>query len=136
MQDYENETLKIVWAYMIVNGTLTTGKWNYHGGGWDRIHGYDWKKQDHAYKTFTEEVKTVGVNWHRTQEPQSSVNSAFTDTFHDSADVETLLGTVVLNNGKEYKVGVNHADTKFTQYMKMIAEYAANKARVKTLFGD
>jgi hypothetical protein len=133
-----DETLKVVWAYMIEHGTLTNGKWSYYGGSWEspRPGSWEWGNIDAAEKAFKEEVKSIGVNWGQTKEPESSTEYAFTDTFHDSESVETLLGKLVLNNGKEYLVGVSNADVRFSTYMKMIAQLAADKQRVKDIFGE
>jgi len=133
-----DETLKVVWAYMIEHGKLTNGEWSYYGGSWStpQPDSWEWGKIDAANKAFKEEVKTIGVNWYQTKEPESSIESAFTDTFHDAERVETLLGTLVLNNGKEYMVGVSNADVRFSTYMRMIAQLAADKQRVKDIFGE
>jgi hypothetical protein len=131
-----DESNKVVWAYMVDEGKLTNGTWSYYGGDWESPHGYDWRKIDKANIDFKEKVKSVGVDWAKTQPPQSSMESAFTDTFHDSDDVETLLGTIVLKDGSEYTVGVSNADKKFGEYVKIIMEYVKDQERVKNVFGE
>jgi hypothetical protein len=130
------DVVKFVWAYMIEYGHITNGKWSYYGGDWERIDGYDYNKSVKREKEMRENIKTIGVDWSKTKEPDSSLESSFTDTFHDSADVETLLGTIILNNGKEYIVGVGNAERKFSEYSKLISELAKDRERVKNIFDE
>lgn len=120
------ESIKIIWAYMLENGHITNGEWNHYGGCWDRPPGpgFNWKSIDATEKEFRKKVKKIGVNWSKTKEPTSSMESAFTDSFHPSDDVETLLGVIVLNDGSEYMIGVDNADHDFSSYIKMIANLA------------
>lgn len=132
-----DESLKIVWAYMLENGKLTTGQWSYYGGDWEGISSnWDWCKDEEANKKFLAKVKTVGVDWDRTKHPDSEMNSAFTDTFHDSDDVETLLGTMFLKDGSEYIVGVKNTDIRMGDYIKMVKQMIEDKKRVSDIFGE
>ena len=64
------------------------------------------------------------------------MNSAFTDTFHDSDDVETLLGTIFLNDGSEYIVGVKNSNVRFGDYIKLVKQMMDDTQRVKNIFGE
>lgn len=132
-----DESLKTVWAYMLENGKLTSGSWSYYGGNWEGVStNWDWRKDQEANKEFLDKVKKVGVDWDRTKHPDSDMQSAFTDSFHDSARVETLLGTIVLKDGSEYIVGVKNIDVRFGDYIKMVKQMMENQKRVKDIFGE
>ena len=133
-----NNTLKFVWAHMIERGKITNGVWSYYGGDWEspQPSKWDWEKMDADNKALREKVKTVGVDWDKTKEPESSMESAFTDTFHDSDSVETLLGTIVLKDGTEYMVGVGNSDVRFGEYVKLIKRQLEDQQRMKDIFGD
>jgi hypothetical protein len=121
---------------MIQEGKLTNGKWSYYGGSWDDGFNYDWRKAEAAAKKFRDKVKEVGVDWDKTDMPESDTNSAFTDTFHDSEKVETLLGTVWLKDGSKYMVGVKHAEMRFIQYARMVAEFVSDQERIRDILGE
>jgi hypothetical protein len=131
-----DESIKFVWAYMIESGHLTTGKWSYYGGDFDRLDGYDWRKAEKNKADLHEAIKSIGIDWSKTAAPVSNNESAFTDTFHDSLDVETLLGALVLKDGSEYLIGVGDADRRFGDYIRNIAQLAADKQRVKDILGE
>lgn len=131
-----DESIKFVWAYMIETGNLTDGTWSYYGGDFARLDEYDWRKAEKNKAALQAAIKSVGIDWTKTSTPISSNESAFTDTFHDSLDVETLLGTLVLKDGSEYLIGVGDADRRFGDYVKNIAQLAADKQRVKDILGE
>lgn len=81
-------------------------------------------------------VKAIGVDWNKTLPPESSQESVFNGTFNDSSEVETLLGTLVLKDGSEYSIGVDNADTRFSDYLKTLSQLAADKQRVKDILGE
>jgi hypothetical protein len=130
------DSKKAVWAYMIQAGALTNGKWSYYGGNFDTGFNYDWREMESAANKFREKVKTIGVDWDKTDMPESNTHSAFTDTFHDSEEVETLLGTVWLKDGSKYQIGVNHAEVRFTQYAKMVTGFMSDNQRIKDILGE
>jgi len=131
-----NNSLKFVWAYMIENGKLTDGRWSYYGSDWESIHEYDWQKAQGAYERFKFTVKTIGVDWEKTSPPTSDMNSGFTDTFHASETIETLIGDITLKNGSTYKVGVKHAEERFSSYAKTLTKLIDDNQRVKDILGE
>lgn len=131
-----DKTLRFVWAHMIERGHLTTGRWSYYGGDWEYPPDNNYRQIDANEKKFREDVKKIGVDWEKTKEPESSIESAFTDTFHDADSVETLLGTIVLKNGKEYMIGVGNSEIRFGEYVRIIREQLANEHRMKDIFGE
>lgn len=131
-----NDTLKFVWAYMIEYGRITTGKWSYYGGDWDSPSGLGWTEAEKRYKTFRDKIQRVGVDWNKTVAPTSSTRSAFTDTFHDAEQVETLLGSIILTDGSEYMLGVSNAEVRFSNYVKLLSDLAEDSARVKNILGE
>lgn len=130
-----NDTLKFVWAYMIENGRITTGEWSFYGGNWQSA-GQEWRESEKRNETFKEKVKKIGVDWGKTEAPISSAESAFTDSFHDAEQVETLIGTIVLNDGSEYLIGVSNAEHRFSNYAKLLSDLAEDKARVSNILGE
>jgi hypothetical protein len=121
---------------MIQEGMLTNGEWSYYGGTFDDGFSYDFRKAETAANKFREKVKTIGVNWDKTGMPESDTHNAFTDTFHDSETVETLLGTIWLNDDTKYMVGVKHAEMRFIQYARMVAEFVSDNQRIKDILGE
>jgi hypothetical protein len=131
-----DESVKFVWAYMIENGYLTNGKWSFYAGDFERLDGYDWEKSEKNKADLCASIKSVGIDWSKTTVPISNMESAFTDTFHDSSDVETLLGTLVLKDGSEYLIGVGDSDRRFGDYVRNIAQLSADKQRVRDILGE
>lgn len=133
-----DESTKVVWAYMVESGKLTNGEWSYYGGDWEthKPNSWKWEEIDEDNRKFREKVKKVGVDWGKTSPPVSSMESAFTDTFHDADEVETLLGTIVLKDGSSFMVGVGNADKKFGQYVKVIMEYVKDQQKIKDILGE
>lgn len=130
------DSKKAVWAYIIKEGKLTNGQWSFYGGRFDDDFNYDWQKAEAAAQKFRERVRDVGVDWDKTQMPDSDTHSAFTDTFHDAERIETLLGTVWLKDGSKYTVGVKHPEMRFTQYAKMVSEFVSDQQRIKDILGE
>jgi hypothetical protein len=130
------DSKKAVWAYMIQKGTLTNGQWSYYGGCFEDGFNYNWRKIEEASAKFRDKVKTIGVDWDKTDMPESDKHSAFTDTFHDSETVETLLGVVWLKDGSKYKIGVTHAEMRFIQYAKMVSEFVSDTERIRDILGE
>jgi len=54
---------------------------------------------DPLREQFFKEIREHGVDWDKTEPPQSETHSQFTDTFHDPTYKEYLEGVLVLNNG-------------------------------------
>lgn len=133
-----NDAKKFVWAYMIENGKITDGHWSYYGGGFNLVGvgAYDWAGMTKIMKKLQDEIKEIGIDWEKTSSPVSEIKSEFTDTFHPSAEVETLLGTLVLKDGKSYMVGAGHVETRFTEYATALSQMAEDKQRVKDILGE
>ena len=127
------EYLKTVWAYMLENGRETNGKWSYYAGGYENARLEKWDYDYHA--DLLKLVKEIGVDWEKTLEPTSNIERAFTDTFHDSAECETLLGTLVLKDGREFLIGC-HDEDGMGSYISNYMRYVKDKARVSSIFGE
>lgn len=132
------DALKFTWAYMIQDGKLTNGTWSYYSGDFEAAYGndYDYAKANMAMDAFRTKVKTVGIDWAKTSTPESSMESCFEGTFNESTNVETLLGTIILNDGSEYTVGVGNSEKRFSGYMKMLNSLMEDRQRVKDLLGE
>ena len=125
------EADKFVWAFMIENGIITTGKWSYYGGHYYSDHSLGKTGIDALRK----KVRDIGVDWEKTKQPESHQEQAFTDTFNDPDRVETLLGTLVLKDGSTYLMGCVD-DHGFGSYVKKLAQLAEDKERVKRILGE
>lgn len=127
---------KFVWAYMIENGIITNKEWSFYGSGWTDVDGYDCKKIVARKEKLKNSIKSVGINWEKTSIPESASNSIFTDTFHPAERVESLLGTLVLNDNSSYYIGVSNAEQRFTSYVQSLNELANDRQRVKDILGE
>jgi hypothetical protein len=90
---------------------LTNGKMNMHPayyGGWNHIdksynQGLSYResgtKQKNDIQAFLLELKTVGVDWNKTDDIQSETYSEFAGTFCDARDAVYLEGWITLKNG-------------------------------------
>lgn len=129
-----DESMKFVWAYMLEEGHITNGKWSFYMGTYGLAESS--KEYKFAKDELDTELKMIGIDWEKTKEPQSSFEREFTDTFHPSKEVETLLGTLVLKNGTEYLIGVGNSEKRFSGYLKMLSELAKDKERVRRVLGE
>jgi hypothetical protein len=130
-----DESLKFVWAYVIENGKLTNGKWNYYGSDFEDVFN-DYRKTEKATEEFRKKVREIGIDWNKTASPVSDMESCFDGTDHDSSRVETLLGVVILRDGSEYTIGVGNADHRFGTYITFLKNLAEDKQRVKDILGE
>jgi len=126
---------KFVWAHMLEGGKLTNGKWSYYGAGWEDVTN-NWTKNEAAFTDLKKKIKTVGIDWSKTNEPSSSMESAFTDTFHDADSVEALIGVLVLKDGTQHTIGHSNSDLNFGQYVRMITELNNNQQKIKDILGE
>lgn len=128
-----NEATKFVWAYLLENGYETTGKWSYYGSCWESIPGREWNSN---YKEeLLNKVKTVGVDWEKTNEPVSSVEYGFDGTFVESSTAETLLGKLVLKDGSSYFLGCEDADN-MGSYINNLKKLMNDRDRVSRILGE
>lgn len=107
-----DKTLKFVWAYLILKGKQTSGKWSYYGSGWDEpeIDGrrvcIGWNEQQKQAKELREKVVSIGIDWSKTTVPEISHESGFQGTFSDTVDhITATLGKLVLKNGETFMLG-------------------------------
>lgn len=102
---------QFVWAMLITDGELTTGKWDFYGGGFEQpdyfksIHWADDQKRTDLKNKIFSDIENIGIDWAQTEEPQPKVVSCFEGTFHPASSKEILSGTLVLKNGDEYCFG-------------------------------
>lgn len=132
-----NDSLKFVWAYMIEEGRITNGEWNYYAGKFEILHkNYDYMAASKDMEVFRAKVKAVGVDWDKTKAPKSSQESSFEGTFNPSSDAETLLGTVVLKDGSETMIGVGNVEQRFSGYVEILRNLMEDTQRVKDILGE
>lgn len=135
------DMMKFVWAYMLEQGYETTGEWSYYGGRWEYPEykgGFMIQYETVAKRKqeLLDKVKTIGVDWEKTEEPKSSIESAFNDSFHDASRVEVLLGTIYLNDGTSYLIGAGETDSTISEYVALLQTYMDNSERVNRIFGE
>lgn len=131
-----DNSLKFVWAYMIENGRITSGIWNYYGSSYDYATTLTYRTHESAMNILREKVKSVGVDWEKTISPESNEEFGFTDTYHPSSVVPTLLGTVYLKNGESYTIGVANAEKRFNEYIKHLRQLLEDQKRVNDILGE
>lgn len=131
-----DRALKFVWAYMIENGHPTSGVWSYYGGHFESEDYFNYHKKKQNHSELKDRIKRVGVNWDKTEAPKSSQEYEFQGTFTDASRVETLLGDLVLNDGTSIKIGVSGAELRFAEYVKTLADLAADEQLVRDILGE
>lgn len=130
------DSVKFVWAYLLKEGIVTNGKWSYYGSSWENVGQQDWRNIDRDMNILRSEVKSIGIDWTKTSNPESSTNNCFDGTFVESSKTETLLGTLVLKNGKTYKVGLKDAELRFSNYAKALVDLMKDRQMVKEMIGE
>lgn len=132
-----DESLKIVWAYMLENGKLTNGQWSFYSGDWEGIStNWNWAEDKKMFKNFLAKVKAVGVDWEQTACPFFEIRSEFTDSFNEPEDKNTLLGTIHLNDGSIFTIGVGDASKHIVHYVDMMDTLDKDRQRVRDIFGE
>lgn len=132
------EAIKFVWAYMIEQGRVTDGKWNYYAGDWQDAYqnNYDFVARAKTMDAVRKKVKEIGIDWKKTQTPTSSMESSFEGTDNDSSSVESLIGILVLKDGSEYMIGMGNSDVRFSVYIDTMKTLMQDKQRVKDILGE
>lgn len=129
---------QFAWTYMVLNGHANMKK-SFYGGTEAVDPKAPGKKRkpggycDSWNDAFIQQIKTVGVNWNKTDAPYSEKEASFTDTFHDPEDVEVLYGDLVLNNGYKQRWMGEPLVMGVFEAMAAIDEF---KAKYKEIFGE
>lgn len=88
----------------------------------------------YAYESvFLAAIKQYGIDWSKTQAPESDSFSQFTDTFNDPEYKEFLTGKVVLNNGATQSW---MAEPPVNNVFEMMAQLDVFKKKFQELDGD
>lgn len=136
----ELDAKKIVWAYMLENGYETNGEWSYYGSGYEPALGYpskyDAKAMGAKKNALLEKVRTVGVDWKTTAMPEPRTQPLFNGTFNEATNAESLLGTLVLNDGTKYLIGCGDEEARMGWYVVQFAQFAADQERVRKILGE
>lgn len=128
---------KVIWAYMIKNGHRTNGLWSYYGGDWEHeLDASDYRVVAAGEKDMRSKIKYIGVDWTKTRDPVGSVEAEFTDTFHDSNRVQTLLGTIYLKDGTEYLVGCKDVTEDIAGYVNMYRRIEQDEKLINDVFDN
>lgn len=96
---------QFAWLYLIENGAA--GVTNSYYGGYnladERMDSvfkrFDCESYEAVKQIYLKEIKEVGVNWSKTNSPESNLVSQFAGTFSEPDQNEMLTGKIVLNNG-------------------------------------
>lgn len=137
------ESLKFVWAYLLEQGRPTNGNWSYYGSGWDHEMKYDYNHKTKKYRLteimdeIRRRVKEFGIDWDRTQSPEVHNETLFEGTGHPSSRHEALLGRLyLLQHAESFLIGIDDTETRFSQYVQILANLAADRQRVKDILGE
>ena len=134
----ELEVKQTCWAYLVEHGYPTTGRWSFYGGHWDHA---DPRKQydDSTYaedrKLLIAQIKRIGVNWEATQMPEFDVRSEFVGTGSPSSDTRTMMGLLVLNDGKMVKLGCHGQPEYLEDLAAHIERLTKDSERARSIFG-
>lgn len=122
---------------MLHAGVETNGEWNQYTAQWDLAPGCksSWYNHIEPKIPSIDKIKSIGVDWKKTFPPSSSVESEFMDTESPSKNVEALLGELILLDDTRIKIGVSGNGMIFSEYAKIIAEFAKDETLVEEIFG-
>ena len=104
---------ELAWAYLIREGVVYNKEWSYYAGAFEAMP----KKTRECLRG----IKEHGIDWSKTREPSDGEEHTFNGTFAEPSYTTVLYGTLVLNNGKQYKWG-----SKFEQprnVFEVVAEF-------------
>lgn len=143
MKEIEMKMKKVSYAFLLKHGVFTTGKWSYYGGSYDPLLPPDVKGNFTSYKNLQKfyddiksEIKTVGIDWDKTQIPETESNNVFDGTFaENNRYTECTLGTLVLKNGKMYTIGAT-TSLPFGEHMKDLFALMKLVEESDTVFED
>jgi len=131
-----DDSLKFLWAYMLEEGNITDGNWNYYGSSFSSPPNMNWRSLQTAMAEIRDKVKNIGINWGLTKSPESGEEFGFNDTYSPSSRVPTLLGILHLNDGSEYTIGVDNPEQRFQNYVESLRNLMEDKQRVKDILGE
>jgi hypothetical protein len=129
---------QFAWLYLVSNGIA--GARHAYYGGYDQVDkslpeiGYDYGKLEEYKKIYLAQIKAHGVNWNKTQAPETDTHSIFNGTFADSGEEEHLEGVLVLNNGAKQNWIAEALEVKNVFDMMAVVHEAPEK--FKQLFGE
>lgn len=103
---------KMMWAYLLKHGEVTTG-WSYYSGYYS---GLDYSGD------CREKIKSVGIDWDRTSTVKDDYRGKFAGTFADDDGVAVIEGTLVLKDGSRYEWGAEFDNPRSA--FRMAAELA------------
>lgn len=132
---------QFAWLYLVQNGKAGIGR-AYYGGydtideNWENMFGSYWSIESHnkAYKYYATQMKSIGVDWDKTEAPKSDSISTFNGTFADSTKAEILTGVLVLKDGTEQHWEADAIE--ITNVFDMMAAVSEATEKFNTLFGE
>jgi len=130
---------QFAWLYLIENGVAGCRP-SYYGG-----HELSDKRMSSVYRDFDctsleaikqiylKELKEIGVDWDKTDAPDSNMVSQFAGTFSEADKNEMLSGKIVLKNGETQTwIGDN---IKVTNVFDMMASVSEGHIKFGEIFG-
>lgn len=125
-----------IWAYMVMEGRVTTGEFSYYGGHFEGPSDFDNEERDRLRKIIIDKIGKFGVAWDATGVPIYMAHNEFVGTDHPSQQCECLLGTLVLCDGTKYTLGVKDASD---EYINLVEAYTLGQSSspdyVSVVFG-
>lgn len=104
-----DESVKFAWAYLLLHGKLTDGKFEYYGSNWNDLY-HDYDEQRLQMSKVREKVKEIGIDWVKTEIPEVHYEDGFAGTFNSNDRCLATLGKLVLLNGKTFLIGSSDED--------------------------
>lgn len=126
---------KIVWAYLIKNGNITSGEWSYYGSRFEPVDEKVWDCNKVAKEKLLKDIKTIGVDWGRTDFPVADTKSVFNGTFaSQDSYTETLMGALYLLDGSCCFVGCED-QAKMSGYIEYVSKEEELTKSMEEVFG-
>jgi len=135
---------QFAWWYLIENGVA--GREPSFYGGWDLLPGVAVKfsrvkdasfpeKDDIVRKTYLKDIIKIGVDWNKTESPESDLVQSFAGTMADACDYrESIKGTLVLKN--ESKQQWCSETIQVTSVFEMMTMVPHIQEKFAKLFGE
>lgn len=129
------ESKQFAWLYLVEYGWPNASSSYYGGFQLSNDKGCcDYSALTREKKNVLANIKQVGVNWERTNAPDTESTDYFQGTFCDSGTKEVLYGIMTLNNGIDVPWYGDAIDVK--NVFDMMAEADTYKEKFKEIFGE
>lgn len=131
---------QFAWLYLIENGVAGRHQ-SYYGryklvGSAETLFpylNYSIPNPDPIKTKYLDDISRYGINWNKTAPPESNYLNEFNGTFADSTIKETLVGSLVLNDGSKQEWCADALE--MTNVFSMMAAVSFAEERFAKIFG-